>query len=84
MPARHQTVSRSPTLVGRVHRTTGSRPARVCSRASQHSRWNRWRASTHQNRRVMNRRDHGTAKMMPIAAARTTAAQMMVIWRDSQ
>ena len=46
----------------------GSRPDLVCRRASQHSRWMRWRASTHQNRRGVHGRAVSTISVKPTMA----------------
>ena len=57
---------------------------RVCSRASQHSRWSRCRASTHQTRRVMNRRECGTAATTAAKPSRMTPAQVRVVQVSSR
>ena len=79
IPARHSTQARSPTLVGRVHSTNGSLPARVCRRASKHSFWMRCRASTHQHRRVTNRRECGMASSPSTAEPRMIPAHVSAI-----
>ena len=83
IPARHQISARSPTCVGVMRSTRGSRPDRVCIRVSKQTRWMRWRDSTHQARRMMNRRVHGSAMTITADAVRMITIQATVTVRAS-
>ena len=58
--------------------TSGSRPDRVCIRVSKHTFWIRWRDSTHQARRMMNRRACGTTVTAVPVMMRMTVSQAVV------
>ena len=78
IPARHQISARSPTWVGVMRSTRGSRPDRVCIRVSKQTRWMRCRDSTHQARRMMNRRVHGSTVTTVAVTVRMTTIQATV------
>ena len=76
IPARHQISARSPTWVGWMRSTRGSRPDRVCIRVSKQTRWMRCRDRTHHARRTMNRRVHGSTVTAVAVTVKMTTAQV--------
>ena len=77
------TQARSPTWVGRIHTIRDSRPDRVCMRVSKNTRCSRCRENTHQARRMMNRRVHGSANSAGTSPARMTGAHSQDTVRPS-
>jgi hypothetical protein len=79
-------IARSPTSVGKMRNTRGSRPDLVCIRVSKQTRWMRCRDKMQHTRRVTCRRAGGstvtstavmvTMTIVQVAAAALSSSQM--------